>query len=130
VSGGSNLSDVAYGNGHFVAVGQGGRRLRSEDGATWTDEHSGGPTLSAVVFAEGRFVAYGGTTAYESTDGEDWSTETLDEAIEEVAFADGTYVGARWTEDGATLLRSNDGLAWTVVEDGGNAITALVGVPH
>ncbi len=130
VSGGSSLSDVAYGNGYFVAVGQAGRRVRSADGATWTDEQSGGPTLSSIVFAEGRFLAYGGGAAYESTDGEAWSPHDLTEAVEEVAFAGGVYVGARWNDGGATFLRSTDGLTFAVVDEGGNAITALVGVPR
>jgi hypothetical protein len=130
LSGGVNLGDVAYGNGYFVAVGQNGRRVRSADGATWEDEFSGTGTLSCVVFAAERFLAVGGLTAYESQDGEEWTARTLNESIDEVAYADGVYVGARWTEAGTTFLRSTDGLNWWVMETSGNAITALAGATH
>jgi hypothetical protein len=66
-------------SGVFVAVGYGGRRIRSvDDGRTWTDDVSavanGGDDdmlLRAVVHANGEFVALG-YRAVRSTDGKTW----------------------------------------------------------
>jgi hypothetical protein len=130
VTGGSNLSDIAYGGGYFVAVGQDGRRVRSEDGVTWEDEASGDGSISSIVFAEGRFLAVGDGTVYESSDGETWSTQDLEVPVEHVAFADGIYVGARFSDEGSVLLRSDDGITWWAVGAATNAVTAMVGVPQ
>ena len=64
----------------FVAVGQDGLRVVSEDGATWKNSQAGkeGETYRAVVFGNGRFVAvgsYGGDNIVASTsDGAAWET--------------------------------------------------------
>lgn len=126
VTGGSNLSSVAYGNGYFVAVGFSGRRVRSADGITWDHDVSGGESRR-VIFAEGEFLAVGGTTAYTSSDGAEWTTHTLNRPLELIAYADGIYVGANWSPSGTTLLRSVDGLEWEVVASGGNGLAAMAG---
>ena len=66
--------------GLFVAVGQDGLRIVSEDGAAWKNAQTGkeGETYRAVVFGNGRFVAigsYGGDNIFASTtDGTVWET--------------------------------------------------------
>ena len=50
--------------------------------------------------------------------------------VDLVAFADGIYVGARFSEDGSILLRSDDGITWWVVGAATNTVTAMVGVPQ
>src|SRR5215203_3407920 len=66
--------------GLFVAVGQDGLRLASEDGVTWIKKQTGkeGETYRAVAYGNGRFVAvgsYGGDNIYaSSSDGAAWET--------------------------------------------------------
>ncbi len=66
--------------GHFVAVGQDGLRIVSDDGASWRNAQTGkeGETYRAVVFGNARFVAigsYGGDNIFASTsDGVAWET--------------------------------------------------------
>jgi hypothetical protein len=57
---GSWLNDVTYGNGLFVAVGNGGTILTSPDGVSWTERTS--PTIGglfSVTYGNGTFVAVG-----------------------------------------------------------------------
>jgi len=57
---GNELEGVAYGNGRFVVVGEGGTILTSPDGVNWAAQASGtGNNLEAVTYANGRFVAVG-----------------------------------------------------------------------
>jgi hypothetical protein len=60
-SGTSNwLNGVAYGNGLFVAVGDGGTILTSPDGVSWTQRTSGTSNqLNGVAYGNGLFVAVG-----------------------------------------------------------------------
>jgi hypothetical protein len=56
----SDLYSVTFGNGEFVAVGQGGTIMTSSDGAIWTPQISGTNTLLySVTYGNGRFVAVG-----------------------------------------------------------------------
>src|SRR5206468_1832416 len=68
---------VAFGNGQFVAVGEGFPSLliTSPDAVTWTlrPTPAPAPVLRDVVFANGRFVAVGnGGRILTSTDGLAW----------------------------------------------------------
>lgn len=73
----------AEGPGVFVAVGYGGRRVRStDDGLTWTDDVSlvpqGGDDdnlLRTIVYGDGKFVALG-YRAVVSVDGKTWLAPT------------------------------------------------------
>ena len=55
------LSGVAYGNGQFIAVGDGGTVVASTDGVNWVQRPSQGTNLSLgrLVWGSGRFVALG-----------------------------------------------------------------------
>lgn len=71
--GGGTLRGVTYGNGRFLAVGQ-GRTLTSPDGMNWTEHAVTGAPLISVAFGDGRFVALGfPNRRYHSTDGVTWS---------------------------------------------------------
>jgi hypothetical protein len=51
---------VTYGNGTFVAVGEGGTILTSPDGVSWTARTSGTSNwLDGVAYGNGLFVAVG-----------------------------------------------------------------------
>jgi len=67
-------SSVAYGNGQFVRVGDGGAILTSIDGAKWRQRSSGTTKdLEAIAFAGNRFVVAGWNgTLLTSTNAIDW----------------------------------------------------------
>ena len=68
------LEDVAYGDGKFVAVGQGGAIIRSTDGMTWELSTSGTLAwLRSAAYGGGQFVAVGDTgTVIVSGNGVGW----------------------------------------------------------
>ncbi|HTA05072.1 MAG TPA: hypothetical protein VK774_01810 [Solirubrobacteraceae bacterium] len=72
------LRGVAYGNGHWVAVGSGGTLLRSRDGLRWTVERSPSDVdLRGVAWTGRRFVAVGDEgTVLSSPDGRAWRVDT------------------------------------------------------
>lgn len=74
------LTDVAYGNGYFVAVGEEGTILRSPNGADWSPVSSGTVArLDAIAFGNGVFVAVGGLgnkPMFTSPDGANWTPRT------------------------------------------------------
>jgi len=104
--------------GTFVAVGYGGRTLRSvDDGVTWVDDVSLVPTggdddklLRAVVWGRGTFVALG-WRVMTSPDGKAWNDHgtTLGQWIGAATFASGEFASV----GGYGLHRvSGDGVAW------------------
>jgi hypothetical protein len=65
-----------------------GRRIRSTDGATWTDEVVGGPDLPSVVFVDDSFMAFSGSgddLMYVSSDGRAWAEQPTNGAGSNVA---------------------------------------------
>ena len=69
------LSDVTYGNGYYVAVGN-TRTLRSADGITWSLS-SNSTYLYRVAYCAGAFRAAGKNgVIWTSADGLNWETET------------------------------------------------------
>jgi uncharacterized membrane protein len=75
---GDFLFGVTYGNGLFVAVGDGGVILTSPDGVSWTRRASGtSEWLRGVTYGNGLFVAVGlGGTILTSPDGVSWTRRT------------------------------------------------------
>jgi hypothetical protein len=69
---------VTYGNGLFVAVGDGGTILTSPDGVNWTRGPRGRATrLFGVTYGNGLFVAVGRFgTILTSPDGVTWTPRT------------------------------------------------------
>jgi hypothetical protein len=107
------------GPGVFVAVGTGGRRIRSIDyGVSWVDdvqlEANGGDdmdALRAVVWGNQQFVAIGYHTIT-SPDGKTWTdhgVNAIQQWIGGIVYAQGLYVGM-----GGFGLRatSTDAIAW------------------
>lgn len=115
----AHLSAVAYGAGRFVAVGQGGVRLSSSNGADWAVAPAGLETnFHSVAHGAGLFVAVGaGGTVHTSADGENW-----------VARDSNTTNGllcVRWVKDRflasgglGTLLSSTNGVDWLAWDSG------------
>ena len=105
-----NLNSVAYGNGVFVAVGDGSFVARSVDGATWTAAIAGAyGNLTRVRFLNGQFAAVGTSDKILfSADGDTWAAEVLPEAnFWDVAFGNGVYVLS-----GLSTYVSSNGVDW------------------
>lgn len=112
----ANCTGVAYGNGTFVIVSNGGNVIvTSPDGITWTPHVISG-SWTSLVFSAGVFVAFDGSKASTSTDGVTWT------AAVNVPLAGGSYA---WKYSAATnnvilatsdlyaqYLVSNDGVSW------------------
>ncbi|MEY2410478.1 MAG: hypothetical protein QOF48_3148 [Verrucomicrobiota bacterium] len=110
----SNLNSVAYGNGLFVAVGDGSFIARSADGATWTGTTLGNyGTLKRVRFLNGQFLAVGASDKLlVSTDGTNWTTRNLPVAnVWDIAWGDGSYVIAA-----AGTFVSSNAVNWTQIQ--------------
>ncbi|WP_314589494.1 S-layer homology domain-containing protein [Paenibacillus terrigena] len=75
------LTNVAFGNGKFVAVGKNRSVSTSTNGVDWkiVNRDANDPTLTTITFANGKFVAIDGTTSniYTSADGETWSGKDI-----------------------------------------------------
>jgi hypothetical protein len=112
---GGTLRAIASSGSTWVAAGDGGRILQSEDGRDWVPVESGTrATLHATTFAGGRFVAVGdhGTIRW-SDDGLVWhaaaNSGTADH-LYSVAFGKGRFVAVG---DYGVVLVSFDGEHWT-----------------
>ncbi|MCX6953889.1 MAG: hypothetical protein NTV51_17200, partial [Verrucomicrobia bacterium] len=123
-----HFSDVVYGNGLFVAVGdkatnqdipginQGriGAVYTSADGWNWQEQTSGvrGSILRQIAFGGGRFVAVGtaGVVVY-SDDGVAWQR-----AVHPVvtSWAGVAYGAGRFVVVGSGTMTSPDGVTWSV----------------
>jgi hypothetical protein len=115
-------SDLAFGNGVFVAVGISpngvGSILSSEDGLAWALQSSPDTRLAAVVFGNGRFVAAGSSQYFVSSDGSNWtaSAQVFQNCVG-LCSAQHAFVGVRGyvlsAADGPAYLTSSDALEWT-----------------
>jgi|HubBroStandDraft_6_1064221.scaffolds.fasta_scaffold37724_4 hypothetical protein len=106
--------------GTFVAVGYGGRRIRSiDDGKTWIDDQSLEPDgggddqelLRTIVYGNGVFFAAGWQTLT-SPDGKTWGPVTNPHTN---WFGALTYASSIWVGVGGYGMRltSPDGVTWT-----------------
>ncbi len=86
----------------FVAVGQNGQRVTSENGVDWINSLVGkeGETYRAVAFGGGRFVAvgsYGGTNIFgTTTDGVTWDASKFEgnysRYVRGIVFHKGSFI--------------------------------------
>jgi hypothetical protein len=117
--------------GTFVAVGYGGRRMRStDDGQSWTDDQSleanGGDDqelLRTVAFGQGMFLAAGWQTL-SSPDGKTWTALA---ATHQNWFGSLVYEQSLWVAVGGYGMRltSPDALTWT-----DHSIDTVAAHPH
>lgn len=117
----SFISQPAFGNNVWVAVGGNGYRVRSLDGATWIDDtgyYEG--HFRRVAFGRGAFVAVGHTYGSSnvgligrSTDGRMWSTtpQAGTAPLWDVAFGNDVFVATGPNR----ATRSPDGITWTEI---------------
>ena len=94
----NSISDVAYGNNQFVAVGRNQVIITSTDGKNWVvSDHpqAVNSNLASITYGNGRFVAVGSSGLIVTLiDGEtQWKTQRqsiTSYAITSVVFADGS----------------------------------------
>ncbi len=101
---GNYLGAVTYGNGIFVAVGEGGTILTSPDGVTWT------PRASEVTSHPWPY---------------DFSPFQVRSQLQAVTYGNGTFVVVG---ENGTILTSQDGMTWTKEVSG--ITCTLYGVTH
>jgi len=124
----SNINDVAYDGGRYVAVGENGKMAYSTNGTTWTavgDSTFDTSTIYGITYAAGKFVAVGasGKMTY-STNGTTWTAVTDSTFTSTINGI--TYGGASGKEkfiavgsDGSgsyQIAYSADGVTWTKVQ--------------
>lgn len=125
---GNTLHAVAYGNGEFVAVGDGGAILTSPDGTVWTEQGTSGTsclagtcaTFYGVTYGGGEFVAVGALgnagVILTSPDGVTWTRQSYSTGIlSAVTFGNGEFVAVK--QNG--IITSPDGVTWTSRNSGG-----------
>ncbi|MEK5479671.1 hypothetical protein NYE70_22485 [Paenibacillus sp. FSL R5-0407] len=107
---GSDLFDVAYGNGVYVAVGGDGAIVRSEDSEKWYIVSSGVTNrILSVTFGNGMFVAVGDQNLLlTSTDGVKWSKQTLTITKKNVP----TWTEANKGDFTKSKVQSNTSVIW------------------
>jgi len=133
---GNNIRGITYGNGKFVAVGNGGKMAHSTDGITWTavsDSKFGvrDNTILCIAWGNNKFVAGGGhfgmtsvASSYKmsySEDGINWTVVPNSPSkpqhilqINGIAYGNGKFVAVGET---GHISYSTDGMNWTTVED-------------
>jgi hypothetical protein len=113
----SDLHSVTYGDGTFVAVGNGGTVL-SSSGSNWVKRYSGvTDALYGVAYGDGTFVAVGEFGTILSSSGWNWYQRYsgVTDALYGVAYGDGAFVAVG---EFGTILTSPDGLNWTARTSG------------
>ncbi len=107
--------------GFFVGVGYGGRRVRSVDGITWTDDQADIPDggddqyLLRDVSSGGGVVLAAGYKLQRSPDGKTWTeSATMGQWLGGISYAKGLWVGAGGYGRNSW---SDDGMTWTDVDD-------------
>lgn len=117
------LTNVAFGNGVFVTVGNHNVVYTSSDGINWSfsNTESWGNHLNDVKFLNNEFIAVGhnGRVIY-SSDGVMWfeSFTGTDFQLHGAAFGNGTYITSGQRIDGSAgvMLVSKDLINWTSID--------------
>jgi photosystem II stability/assembly factor-like uncharacterized protein len=134
--GSTQIRDVVYGNGIFVAVGASGKLSTSTDTVTWTSRTSGfgSNAISRVNYVNGYFFALGtaGSTSgvSTSTDGITWTLRTTPAGspnpVFAVTYGNGYYVIVG-EQSSYNTIYSTDLATWTNLTSGpsGNIYAAF-----
>ena len=111
------LYGIAYGNKKFIAVGESGTVIRSDNGTNWTENLSGNSNTSAnlysIAFGNDRFVAVGRYAVIVSTDnGTSFTPTETNYIFNDISFGNGVFVAVG---SGEIIYTSTDGDTWTKV---------------
>ena len=119
-----DLTEVAWRDGWFVAVGSHGTILHSRDGDRWekvTHLPSSEIGEAGVAWNGKRYVRSGGQGVFHSTDGTSWEKASGDWAgwmdVKDVAWGNGRFVAigwwwSGWRRTGGGIAHSDDGVRW------------------
>jgi hypothetical protein len=114
-------SEVAYGNGLFVAVAGNGDDwiMTSPDGVTWTSRSSSGNGGSwvSLTYGNGLFVGLrvNGFNIVTSPDGVNWTYRSVagdNDSWKSITYGEGIFVAVGSNSD--RVMTSPDGVTWTV----------------
>lgn len=104
---------VGFGNGTYLVSGSYYSPLqRSTNGLNW-EVITNGPSLGALAYGNGRFVGVTSTDAWISSDGLQWSSNTIaaEAGYTSIIFAKGMFVAFGWDDAFAT---STNGQDWVI----------------
>jgi hypothetical protein len=106
-------TQIAFGNGRFVAAGYDGHTWVSNDGLQWEKRPTGvAQTLVPLQFINGRFIACTRNEVGFSDDGLNWTfTPGNPPPSQQIAHGNGVYVAAGSTWGGIQV--SPDAINWT-----------------
>jgi hypothetical protein len=106
--------DIAFGNGTFAMVEEGGRILTSPDGKVWSESAGGGDKgIIRVAYANGSFIAWSRDLLFTSMDGHSW--EEMGPAPPCIGDTD---CFDPWVECGITSLTHGEGIYVAVCSSG------------
>ncbi len=129
----NGFSQVAYGNGYYVAGG-GNVSIRSRTGTDgWGDLASmgDGGILRHLAFGGGMFVAVGGGRIQHSTDAATWAGPTAGTCAGEVidiVFGNGRFLAVNGA--GVSCLSADGGMTWTNGSVGGTGLRGVLWTGH
>jgi hypothetical protein len=114
------LTDLAYGNGVYVAIGSGGTMVRSSDSINWSPvTYGSSETLDAISYGDGVFVAVGdggNLTPHlilTSPDGLTWTDQSAGTSlyagywVVAVAYCNDRFLAGGWNSE--ALYSTNQG---------------------
>jgi len=108
------LYGITYGNNKFIAVGESGTVIRSDNGSVWETRTSNtSASLYSIAFGNDRFVGVGSNTVIVSTDNGTSFLETYTTlTFKDVTYGNGVFVAVGSKE---IIYTSTDGDSWTKV---------------
>lgn len=123
------ISDTAFGEGTFVAVGAGRLSFSTDTGASWHSATTSSTKLpnvafSSVLYTNGVFVAVGtGNEIFSSDDGKTWEAHGISEAdgFRTVIYGHGLWVAAG---NNGLVATSVDGKSWSSRKVAANSLTS------
>jgi photosystem II stability/assembly factor-like uncharacterized protein len=106
-----SLTDVFYAKKTYVAVGNRGAIITSDDGISWIKRSSGTQALlTSITYGNDKFMVIGDSgTVLTSDDGVTWANHPV---AENAGFESVAYGAGRFVAGGSVPYSSTDGLAW------------------